>query len=697
MKRGWKNMNTTAATTLSAMVVAVVLVFVTTCCSGNHEKIGALYSTEDFTVYPDSFVANDLLIAQRVDTLVVHDESKTWNASRLKERSSGAKIEGSDGLLVYLFNRETQPIEGKYDALTAYEIYIAEGLLNVAGAIDVVDSRIVGGEIAEIERGDYRWPVATADAMWGLAASTVSSMGDGGKGENARVKALERLVKKDLETVFDREAGLFCGVAQEMQSSQLPNWADAGDVSAMMTLSGNVTRLAAMQYVNRVLPESFDDATVGKLRDKISKRYWLPEEGVLSQTLYQKPYSEAVAATDNLAQATAVATASVEDIIAQRVVENTPMSEEGVPTTWPKMGIAGERRELLTTAMWAIASARVKNYAAWELSYGSLAGKSVYNEYALRLLQGVTLRTIIGLNPEADGLRFQPMVYDELGDYHRVRGLRYRDSELSVTIRGKGDVISSFTIDGELMAEAVVPKNLEGVHDVEIVLSGCSNVPNGVTLLGTEDEPEETKWRIHINGTIEGEIDEDKYEPNAVRKLTAVGIERVGGVNETRYASKYQLYIPKNDSVAIACTTVASTGGRVLAKKDLAAKHVESTRYKNSKIEFEYVPEESGEYYIRLRYLDGLGIVNKNRQYALRLLRVNGESQGVMVLPQRGPEKWTPMEDWSEMTGTTAPKLVELKAGVNKIAVEYFAPEGVADFDHDGNIVIPVALELIKR
>lgn len=347
--------------------------------------------------------------------------------------------------------------------------------------------------------------------------------------------------------------------------------------------------------------------------------------------------------------------------------------------------------------MWAVAAAEVKNYAAWALNYGSLVGQSVKDEYALRLMQGVTLRTIIGVNPEADGLRIQPFIHESLGDYHKVDGLKYRNSNLSIKISGTGDIISTFTIDGEVMPEAIIPKEIEGEHEIEIVLSGCSNVPNKVTMEQKSKGIKGDTYRVHVNGAISEEINEDKYIPKEYTELTTIGIEKVGGKGNSVYASKNKLFIPEGDSISIAFRSVATTGGRVLAKSSLASKHVESTRFKNSRIEFEYTTESGGEYYIRLRYLDGLGIVNKNRLYALRQLHVNGEFQGLIVLPQRGPDKWTHTESWTNMTGTTSPKSVTLNPGKNKIVVEYFAPNGDLNFNHDSNIVIPVSLELIKR
>lgn len=698
MNKGLRNIITTVATRLVAMVVAVVFVIIPSGCSRKDEKIGALYLTESYTVYPDSFVSSNLLIAQRGNTLVLEDRGNDWNATLLKEQRDGRiRMEGNDGLLVYLFNRATKPLTDEYDYLTPYEIYLGEGILDIAGTTNIVDERIASGEISEISNGSYQWPVSMSDAGWGIAAATVSSMSTGGVGEEARANALKKLIDRDISTVFEQENGLFCGITPEMQGKQLPTWADAGDAFEMMTLGGNVARLWGMQYVNRVLPGSYDNPRIEKLKENIAKRYWIPDKGMLSQTLYQTPFSEAVVATDNLSQSIAIVTHSIDELIAQRIIQNTPMRESGVPTTCPDFGLNERRRDLVTKSMWAIAAAEVKNYAAWALNYGYLVGQSIKDEYALRLMQGVTLRTIIGLNPVAEGLRIQPFVHESLGDYHKVGGLKYRNSKLSIIISGTGDIISTFTIDGEVMSEAIVPKEIEGEHEIKIVLSGCSNVPNGVTMEEESKGIKGDRYRVHINGTISEEINEDKYIPTEYTELTAIGIEKVGGKGNSVYASKNELFIPKGDSISIAFRSVATTGGRVLAKNDLASKHVESTRYKNSKIEFEYNTDTGGEYYIRLRYLDGLGIVNKNRQYALRRLHVNGEMQGLIVLPQRGPDKWTPTESWTKMTGTTSPKSATLNPGKNRIVIEYFAPDIVNDFNHDSNILIPVSLEIIKR
>lgn len=685
-------------------------------CDRIPETEGALYSCDDYTVYPDSFVSASLTVAVRGDSVITRDESGVRVGMEEKEAGAGLSMDGSDALIAALFNRETNHAGYSYDRFTAYEIYISDGLANPDSAAVVVDSRIAGGEVAELAEGVYRWPVAMSDATWGIAAATVSSMTDDEDGERKRALALKKLIDRDIRYVYDRNEGLFAGVPAEMDARQLPGWADAGDAAVMMTLEGNIGRLCGMRYVNEVFPESYEEGFVDGFSENISKRFWIPNLGMLSQTLYERPYPISVTASDNLVQGLAVATGCSGEAMSVRIVSNTPVTTSGVPVTYPDQGISGDsRREALTAALWAIASARVGNGRSWALSYGSLVAMSVTDDYALRLLKGVTLRTLFGLDPAADGLKIQPYVHEALGDYHRISGLRYRGSELTVTVRGRGDVISTFAIDGEVRNEAIVPRDISGRHDIEVVLAGSGSDSGEINVARQKQMPRAPKvaveggrkfsiesdeagqYIVYLNGSISEITGSTGYELYNAAPVTAVCFEADVSNVVTGYASKSYLYIPPKDSVSLRCDAVAQRGGRVLAKKELASKYVESTRYKNARMVFEYESAAGGDYYVRLRYLDGLGIVNKNRLYALRLLKVNGDMAGIMVLPQRGPEMWSPAEDWASMAGTTQPIAVTLTGGRNEIVIEYFTPEGVAGFDHDGNTVIPVALELIKR
>lgn len=706
-----------AAARALALAAAVAVMSGMVSCDKVFEPVGAVYSCDEYTVYPDSFASAGVTLRAMDEGMMVRDASGVRIEPIGKGGRRGIGMEGSDSLMVYLFNMETHRGDSGYDCFTPYEVYVAEGLLEPDSAAMIADGRIKrDGTLMGFERDGYRWPVVMSDASWVLAAETVTWMTDGDADAEKRAAALKRLVDRDIAYVYDRGERLFAGVPVEMSESQIPGWMNAGDAAAVMTLEGNVSRLAAMRYVDKVLPGSYGEDVTSLLGRNISKRFWIPNLSMLSQTLYQKPYPIAVTATDNMVQALAVVTGGVGDEMSHRVVSRTPVTATGIPVTYPDQGITGEgHRQALTTAMWMIAAARVGNSDAWGVSYSSLVSQSVTDGYALRMLQGAVLRSVFGLDPDADGLWIRPFVHDMLGDYRRITGVRYRGGVLDITVRGKGNMISTFAIDGEVVQKPVVPRDIEGRHEVEVVLAGSDDTADGVNFASVPlmPPPPEVEnagkmnfrissddtghYIVYLNGAISEIIARDDYELYAAAPLTSVCFEADVSNQVTGYASRGYLYIPERDSISIACTAVAHKGGRVLAKKDLAAKHVESTRYKNARIEFAYESAMGGDYYIRLRYLDGLGIVNTSRQYALRLLRVNGDNAGIMVLPQRGPEMWRPDEDWASMCGTTLPIAVGMRAGHNDIAVEYFAPEGDDGFDHDSNTVIPVALEIIRK
>ncbi|MDE6756948.1 MAG: hypothetical protein K2J66_07375, partial [Muribaculaceae bacterium] len=328
---------------------AVVIMPLLWSCGGRTETEGALFVCDEYTVYPDSFVSASLTLAVRGDTVVKRAGDDVRLEISAGHDAGGLLMEGSDGLISTLFN-SVPPMEARvYDRFTPYEIYIAAGLTDVESAAEAVDSRIAGGEVVEIASGQYRWPVAMSDAGWGMAAATVSLMTDDAGSARLRATALKRLIDCDLKYVFDREAGLFAGVPPGMDMCQLPGWSNAADAAVMMTLEGNVVRVAGMRYVNDVLPGSYSEEFIDDIAGNIRKRLWIPNLGMLSQTLYQRPYAVAVTATDNLAQGLAVATGCAGDAMSRIIVSITPMNENGVQLTYPDQGLAHDgRREALT-------------------------------------------------------------------------------------------------------------------------------------------------------------------------------------------------------------------------------------------------------------------------------------------------------------------------------------------------------------
>ncbi|WUJ69269.1 hypothetical protein OG809_29695 [Kribbella soli] len=76
---------------------------------------------------------------------------------------------------------------------------------------------------------------------------------------------------------------------------------------------------------------------------------------------------------------------------------------------------------------------------------------------------------LFGMTFDARGLTFAPTLPPDWGDV-TLSSVRYRDAVLTVTLRGAGDVISSFNLDGSPSREYGVPASLDGHHTIDITL-----------------------------------------------------------------------------------------------------------------------------------------------------------------------------------------------------------------------------------
>ena len=80
---------------------------------------------------------------------------------------------------------------------------------------------------------------------------------------------------------------------------------------------------------------------------------------------------------------------------------------------------------------------------------------------------------VFGLRPAPDGLGLAPALPEGWGDA-TLSGLRYRDAELTVRLRGSGDRVGAFALDGTPRDPGAVrvPADLTGAHTLDVELTG---------------------------------------------------------------------------------------------------------------------------------------------------------------------------------------------------------------------------------
>jgi hypothetical protein len=91
---------------------------------------------------------------------------------------------------------------------------------------------------------------------------------------------------------------------------------------------------------------------------------------------------------------------------------------------------------------------------------------------------------LFGMRFEEGGMRLQPTVPASLGLHSiALRGLQYRQAELTITITGTGSKILRCTIDGVRQQNAFVPSTLTGKHDVKITLAETPSAQNRAAIV----------------------------------------------------------------------------------------------------------------------------------------------------------------------------------------------------------------------
>jgi hypothetical protein len=107
---------------------------------------------------------------------------------------------------------------------------------------------------------------------------------------------------------------------------------------------------------------------------------------------------------------------------------------------------------------------------------------------------------LFGLGFQDNGLSIAPTLPAGWGDV-TMRGLRYRNANLTIALHGAGTKIRSFTIDGKRALNHQVPASLVGDHTVEITLTGAVDSDRDAdSIADTRDQCADTAGAAALHG-----------------------------------------------------------------------------------------------------------------------------------------------------------------------------------------------------
>ena len=557
------------------------------------------------------------------------------------------------------------------------------------------------------------WPVSTDRMVWALAAwELYAATGDRDWLRQAH-DIVRRSAESDLHAARDPGTGLFNGESSflDWREQSYPRWMQPADIYGSQNLGTNAVHYAAYRALANMAralgePAARWDSVADGVRDGLTAELWQPARGWFAQYRYGRIHLARSPRAEGLGEALAsiYGAASLEQ--RRQLMRHAPLVAFGTPTFWPF--IPGERFYHnatiwpFVTAYWTWAAAEGGNTTAVQYGLdantraaalfltnkentvaatGHYEGTALNSDRQLWSVAGMlagTYRLLFGMRLEPDRLAFRPMVPPSYGGERTLRGVRYRGATLSIVVRGHGDGVASARLDGHAVERAEIPATFTGTHTLELVMnnrwpSAALHVvasrfsPAAPTTVQREGV---LVWRpvigaaryvVHRNG-----------RPVASTRLTHARPRHADGVDEYQVLA---VNASGDESFLSEPVRIAAPGAEQVAKPTGAALEHEQTGFSgdgylrltrtgNTAVAVPIEVAREGRYAVDLRYANGNGPVNTEDKVAVRTLLVDGDTVGVLVMPQRGANRWN---DW----GWSNPLRVRLRAGAHTLLIAY--------------------------
>lgn len=512
----------------------------------------------------------------------------------------------------------------------------------------------------------------------------------------------------------------------------LPPWItpDAATPPRLLTAAEAVRRYRDLVAAGTSAAASADAADT-------RMRMWLPERGWLSAYLYGYPYYTRADVTDNVSGAAAVLCGMLTDAIAEVQVARAPVYDIGMPLLYPSASVAdggaGDDGSGVTgdpvagagaLALRALAACRTGNEAAVDHAVASILYGGVTAPIRRPAMLTTVLCGFLGLRADSAGVTVRPFVPRWLGADMSVSNLVIGDARYDITVRGTGDIISTFAIDNIAQHEYRIPASLSGSHTVTVTLAGHSDrrsevnivepavtpappavtysAATGTVSVAPSDEPSGTNI-LYVNGVPVSDNDDRVFGIAAGAHPVQVSVARHDAATGlTGFLSEPLLIVSGDAGTVYAAADIAEPGARILSDKEVIRRRrrvitryvpseyerdvVSSTRYHNDTLTFRCDVTVPGYYLVDVEYLDGLGVVNPSRvRPSYRRLCVDGADAGVLTFRQLTPHSGEIDRDWRTMTGRCAPLTVWLDTGVRELSLRYIM---LRDKDNDNLLLI---------
>ncbi|MBE6250924.1 MAG: glycogen debranching protein [Bacteroidales bacterium] len=571
------------------------------------------------------------------------------------------------------------------------------------------------GEIVQDTGTGGAWPCSTDRMIWVGAAWEIYKV----TGDRQWLETVYPVAKKSLEvdmrTIYDEQTGLAKGESSfiDWRKNSYPLWMESADIYDSKCLGTNVVHYIALSSaakMGRLLSDERSaeifEAKAADVKAAVNGHLWMDDKGYYAQYLAGRDDDLIFTKSETLGHSLAVLYGVAEGERASRLSQSMPVMEFGAPVFWPFVPDQGPYHNRavwpFVQSYWVLASAKTGNEqgvlhgvaAVWRAAMmyatnkenfvandGNWRGTHVNSSNMLWSLSGslgITFRTLMGISYDTpDALRFAPVVPEALRADRTVTGFRYRDAVLDINVKGYGDVIRSFSIDGQKADEPVFPASMSGHHTIDIVLADRFDKDLTVNMVDDVRTPKTPFVRFSGGGKRLRWYAEE----GAVRYDIYAGGQKV---HET-VAVKCDLDPSWNGDisvVAVAADGTPSFPSEPLNRNEQVVGHFEPVMLlysegRDYRITVD-VPSD-GLWSLSWNYANARGSLYSDLTCGIRMLYVDGRKVGINVFPNRhyaGGEPDAYSTDGWDIWGWTSPEKLSLTSGRHVLTLRC---EGDAD------------------